>query len=103
MNSQSNISTQVQHKWLTVVNLLKAPSIILLLVWMIVPLSMTVYYSFVEYNLLYPGPKLFIGLENYSYFSTDSAFFSCLIQYLSSSWLCTDHYRCTGPRSCFVS
>ena len=82
MNSQSNTSNQTQHKWLSVVNLLKAPSIVLLLVWMIVPLSMTLYYSFVEYNLLYPGPKLFIGLENYTYFSTDSAFFPALFNTL---------------------
>jgi sorbitol/mannitol transport system permease protein len=82
MNSQSSASNQSQHKWLSVVNLLKAPSIVLLLVWMIVPLSMTLYYSFVEYNLLYPGPKLFIGLENYTYFSTDSAFFPALFNTL---------------------
>ncbi|MCJ8521556.1 sugar ABC transporter permease, partial [Rhizobium tarimense] len=32
--------------------LMMAPSVILLLVWMIVPLSMTLWFSFQNYNLL---------------------------------------------------
>ena len=32
--------------------LMRAPAIILLLIWMIVPLGMTLYYSFLNYNLL---------------------------------------------------
>ncbi len=51
-----------------------SPSVILLLVWMIVPLAMTVYFSTLRYNLLYPGEKPFVGLENYYYFITDSGF-----------------------------
>ena len=31
-----------------------APSVILLLLWMIVPLSMTIYFSFLRFNLLMP-------------------------------------------------
>lgn len=35
--------------------LMVSPSVILLLMWMIVPLGMTLYFSFLRYNLLMPG------------------------------------------------
>ena len=54
--------------------LMMAPSVILLFAWMIVPLAMTLYFSFLHYNLLMPGTDRWIGLENYSYFLTDPAF-----------------------------
>lgn len=47
---------------------LQAPSIILLLLWMIVPLSMTLYFSFMRYNLLYPERTGFTGSLNYDFF-----------------------------------
>ena len=50
---------------------LQAPSIILLLLWMIVPLSMTLYFSFQRYHLLYPERSGFGGLSNYDFFLTD--------------------------------
>ncbi|MBA1245146.1 MULTISPECIES: carbohydrate ABC transporter permease [Pseudomonas] len=53
---------------------LVSPSVILLLLWMIVPLAMTVYFSLIRYNLLYPGENAFVGLENFSFFLTDSGF-----------------------------
>lgn len=62
--------------------LLQAPSIVLLLLWMVVPLSMTLYFSVVSYNLLYPGPHEFAGLSNYEFFVTDSAFFPALLNTL---------------------
>lgn len=54
--------------------LLMAPAVILLLVWMIVPLSLTVWYSFQNYNLLNPVNRSFAGWFNYTYFLTDPAF-----------------------------
>jgi len=51
-----------------------APSVILLLVWMIVPLAMTVWFSFLNYNLLNPSNVNFAGLFNYKFFLTDPAF-----------------------------
>ncbi|ETX16668.1 sugar ABC transporter permease [Roseivivax halodurans JCM 10272] len=51
-----------------------APSVILLLLWMLVPLGMTIYFSLLRYNLLMPGANPFIGFENYAYFLTDPAF-----------------------------
>ena len=53
---------------------MQAPSVILLLIWMIVPLSMTLYFSFQRYNLLYPDRSGFAGGSNYEFFWTDTAF-----------------------------
>ncbi|AXS42806.1 sugar ABC transporter permease [Breoghania sp. L-A4] len=58
--------------------LMISPAVLLLLGWMIIPLSMTVYFSFLHYNLLIPGDHPFIGFANYSYFLTDPAFFAAL-------------------------
>lgn len=52
------------------------PSVVLLLAWMIVPLCMTLYFSFLDYNLLSPGTEEFIGFLNYEFFLTDPAFFA---------------------------
>jgi sorbitol/mannitol transport system permease protein len=54
--------------------LMMAPAVLLLFAWMIVPLAMTLYFSFLRYNLLMPGTEEWIGLTNYSYFLTDPAF-----------------------------
>lgn len=55
-----------------------APSVGLLLVWMIVPLAMTLWFSFQNYNLLNPANVSFAGLFNYQYFYTDPAFFQSI-------------------------
>lgn len=54
-----------------------SPAVTLLFLWMIVPLVMTLYFSFQRYNLLTPGTA-FVGFENYQYFLTDPAFFEAL-------------------------
>ena len=53
---------------------LMAPAVIALFLWMIVPLLMTLYFSFVNYNLMQPGDRTFAGLENFHYFVTDPDF-----------------------------
>ena len=53
-----------------------APSVVLLLGWMVVPLSMTLWFSFQNYNLLNPGIQNFIGLENYIFFYNRPGVFS---------------------------
>ena len=70
-----------------------APSVIVLFLWMIVPLAMTIWFSFLRYNLLDPNPacspltpgqlmdpanRCFAGFTNYYYFLTDPAFFSAM-------------------------
>ncbi len=62
----------------TAARFMLAPSVILLLGWMIIPLSMTLYFSVLRYNLLMPGQEEFIGFMNYRFFLTDPAFFAAL-------------------------
>ena len=62
----------------TAARLMMSPTVLLLLCWMIVPLSMTIWFSFQRYNLLMPGTEEWAGLLNYRYFLTDPAFFSAL-------------------------
>src|SRR5580704_15200428 len=57
---------------------LLSPAVALLLVWMIVPLVMTIYFSTLHYSLLDPGSESFIGLDNFRYFLTDPAFLASL-------------------------
>ena len=57
--------------------LMVSPAVILLFLWMIVPLAMTLYFSFLRYNLLTPGTS-FAGFDNYYYFLTNPAFFAAL-------------------------
>jgi sorbitol/mannitol transport system permease protein len=51
-----------------------SPSVILLLIWMIVPLVLTLWFSFQRYNLLYPDRAGFVGLFNYTSFVASPAF-----------------------------
>ncbi|AVS69609.1 sugar ABC transporter permease [Paracidovorax avenae] len=53
---------------------LMAPAVLTLFAWMIVPLLMTLYFSFVSYNLMQPGEHPFAGLDNFEYFITDPDF-----------------------------
>jgi sorbitol/mannitol transport system permease protein len=70
-----------------------APSVIALFLWMIVPLAMTIYFSFLRYNLLDPNTacslmtpgalvdeanRCLAGFSNYTYFMTDPAFFKAM-------------------------
>ncbi|PZO64038.1 MAG: sugar ABC transporter permease [Paracoccus denitrificans] len=59
-----------------------APSVILLLGWMLVPLGMTLWFSFQNYNLLSPGMEQFIGWTNYKYFLSDPAFWTAMVNTL---------------------
>lgn len=61
----------------TAARLMVSPAVILLFLWMIVPLGMTIYFSFLRYNLLSPGTS-FAGLDNYYYFLTNAAFWDAL-------------------------
>ena len=54
--------------------LLLTPAVATLFLWMIVPLVMTIYFSFIRYNLLQPDQSGFAGLDNFEYFVTDPSF-----------------------------
>ena len=51
------------------------PAVVILFIWMIVPLLLTIWYSFQNYNLINPANAGFAGWTNYKYFLTDPAFF----------------------------
>lgn len=70
-----------------------SPSVAVLFLWMIVPLAMTVYFSFLRYNLLDPNTACSIltpgqlfdsanrclaGFNNYKFFLTDPKFFQAM-------------------------
>ncbi len=55
-----------------------SPAVLLLLGWMIVPLAMTIFFSFQSYNLMNPGQERFVGFANYEFFLTDPAFFTAI-------------------------
>src|ERR1700677_3045270 len=58
--------------------LLLAPSVLVLLAWMIVPLVMTLWFSFQYYNLVDPTTHGFAGIDNYAYLVTDPDFWVSL-------------------------
>lgn len=58
----------------TLPRLLMAPAVSTLLLWMIVPLGMTIYFSLIRFNLMQPDQSGFVGLENFEYFITDPSF-----------------------------
>ncbi len=62
----------------TIARWMRMPSIAVLLIWMIVPLSMTVYFSFRYYNLLNPAGSGWAGFDNYVYFLSDPAFWQAI-------------------------
>lgn len=61
---------------------LQGPAVTLLLIWMIVPLAMTIWFSLQRYNLLMPGMTGFAGLENYRYLFTDPALWTAMLNTL---------------------
>ncbi|CAI9121597.1 carbohydrate ABC transporter permease [Brytella acorum] len=58
--------------------LLLSPAVVLLLVWSIVPLLLTLWYSFRNYNLVDPTMHGFAGFSNYWYLLTDPDFLEAL-------------------------
>jgi sorbitol/mannitol transport system permease protein len=61
---------------------LLAPSIGGLTLWMVVPLVMTLWFSFQRYNLLNPTQRGFAGLANYTYLLTDPALWTAMLNTL---------------------
>ncbi|MBE9607233.1 sugar ABC transporter permease [Acetobacteraceae bacterium H6797] len=61
---------------------LLAPSVTILLLWAIVPLALTLWFSISRYNLLNPEVSGFSGLENYRFLVEDPALWSSLVNTL---------------------
>jgi sorbitol/mannitol transport system permease protein len=62
--------------------LMVAPSVILLFIWMIVPLAMTIYFSFRLFRLLTPDRTGWVGLNNYAWFLNSPDFWTSIINTL---------------------
>ncbi len=62
--------------------LMVAPSVILLFIWMIVPLAMTIYFSFRFYRLLSPERTGWVGVTNYAWFLHSPDFWTAIINTL---------------------
>ncbi len=58
----------------SVARLMMAPAVVLLLGWMLVPLTMTLYFSFKKYLPLRGGDLGWVGLDNYIRFVSSSSF-----------------------------
>ncbi len=58
--------------------LMISPAVVLLLGWMLIPLGMTIYFSFLRFNLLAPGTESFTGFTNYYFFLTDPSFWDAI-------------------------
>ena len=54
--------------------LMMAPAVVLLLGWMLIPLTMTLYFSFKKYLPMRGGDLGWVGFDNYVRFVTSSAF-----------------------------
>jgi len=63
--------------------LMMAPAVILLLAWMLVPLIMTVLFSFKKYLPMRGGDLGWVGFDNYVRFVTSSAFWPSVIATLT--------------------
>ena len=61
---------------------LLSPAILVLLIWTIVPLAMTLWFSFQRYNLLNPSLTGFAGFANYKSLLTDSTLWTALLNTL---------------------
>ncbi len=57
---------------------LQWPAVGSLFLWMIVPLGMTIYFSFIRYSLMNPDLKGFAGLDNYKFLWEDPSFFPAI-------------------------
>ncbi|RUY09891.1 sugar ABC transporter permease, partial [Mesorhizobium sp. M7A.F.Ca.US.005.03.2.1] len=60
-----------------------APSVVLLFVWMIVPLVITIWFSFQQYNPLNPIRDGFVGFSNYALFYSNPAFLQSILNTLT--------------------
>jgi sorbitol/mannitol transport system permease protein len=58
--------------------LMTAPSVAVLLVWMLVPLAMTLYFSFRFYRLVSTGRERWVGFDNYAWFLNAPEFWGAI-------------------------
>ena len=62
--------------------LMMAPSVVVLALWMIVPLALTIWFSFQRYRLTNPNISGFAWFNNFTFFATDPAFVPAIVNTL---------------------
>jgi sorbitol/mannitol transport system permease protein len=67
----------------TLARTMLAPSVVLLLIWMAVPLALTLWFSFRQYNPLNPIRDGFVGFSNYLLFFNNPAFLWSILNTLT--------------------
>ncbi len=68
----STFNTRSSARWMV------SPSVVLLFIWMIVPLAMTIYFSFRFYRLLSPDRTGWVGFNNYTWFLNQPDFWMAI-------------------------
>ena len=63
----------------SIARLMVSPSVILLFLWMIVPLALTIFFSFRIYRLLSPERTGWAGFRNYTWFLNSPDFWTAII------------------------
>ena len=71
------------HHSRSAARLMMAPAVVLLLGWMLVPLTMTLYFSFKKYLPLRGGDLGWVGFDNYVRFVSSSAFWASVMTTLT--------------------
>ena len=66
----------------TLARTMMAPAVLVLFIWMIVPLVMTIWFSFQNYSLINPMMTGFAGWANYAYVIGDPSFTQALVNTL---------------------
>ncbi len=69
----ASVVSRPQQKTTAPAGLLVAPAIIALVLWMVVPLAMAIWFACQRYNLLSPDNREFVGVQNFVYVLTDSS------------------------------
>ncbi|MFL2785845.1 MAG: carbohydrate ABC transporter permease [Paracoccaceae bacterium] len=71
-----------QHS-ISAARIMIAPAVIMLLGWMLVPLTMTLYFSFKKYLPLRGGDLGWVGFDNYTRFVSSSSFWPAIVTTLT--------------------
>lgn len=70
------------HSSRTAGRLMVSPSVIVLFIWMVVPLAITIFFSFRFYRLLSPGRERWVGFDNYAWFLNSPDFWVAILNTL---------------------
>ncbi|MCU7712868.1 MULTISPECIES: carbohydrate ABC transporter permease [Priestia] len=76
--TEKNIKNKIKWKENVVAYTFLGPALLLLLLFLIIPAVMSVYYAFTDYYLLTPDMRKFVGIDNFINLFQDSIFLKSL-------------------------